>query len=179
MNYNNNDQLMKMEIEDDKYMKMEIEDDKCIKMEIEDDQLMKMEIEDDEWMKMEIEDDKCIKMEIEDDKYLKMEIEDDQFIQKIDNNELYQIKKDLNLIKQYLNINTNKKIHPNIQCSYCFQYNFTGIRYKCMTCYNFNLCEKCEKNITNNHNYNHLFIRIHDSEIYKNSFVNNYFKNKI
>ena len=43
------------------------------------------------------------------DQCIKMEIEDDQFIQNIDNNELYQIKNDLNLIKQYLNINTNKK----------------------------------------------------------------------
>ena len=46
------------------------------------------------------------------DQCIKMEIEDDQFIQNIDNNELYQIKNDLNLIKQYLNINTNKKFIP-------------------------------------------------------------------
>ena len=39
-----------------------------------------------------------------------------------------------------------------------------------MTCFNFNLCEKCEKIITGNHDNNHFFVRIHDSQIYNNHF---------
>ena len=44
-------------------------------------------------------------------------------------------------------------IHPTI-CNSCSQANFTGFRYKCQKCYNYNLCQNCfwEGKSTNSHN---------------------------
>ena len=56
-----------------------------------------------------------------------------------------------------------KSPHLNIICANCFKANFTGIRFLCSECNNFNLCEKCEELREHNviaHNPNHIFLRI-------------------
>lgn len=53
--------------------------------------------------------------------------------------------------------------HLNIICSNCFKKEFTGIRFLCSQCNNYNLCEKCEElrcQKAFNHNINHVFLRI-------------------
>ena len=64
--------------------------------------------------------------------------------------------------------------HLNIICSNCFKPEFTGIRFLCSQCNNYNLCEKCEElRIQNiiNHNENHVFLRINKP---KNIDINKY-----
>ncbi len=54
-------------------------------------------------------------------------------------------------------------IHKNIICTNCFKKNFSGKRYICCECDNFNLCGDCEELHTKNlieHNLNHIFIKI-------------------
>ena len=49
-------------------------------------------------------------------------------------------------------------IHKGISCSNCGMKDIVGIRYKCTTCKNFNLCENCEENI--DHDDNHVMLKI-------------------
>lgn len=60
--------------------------------------------------------------------------------------------------------------HLGIKCNQCNQVNFTGIRYKCFTCNNFNVCNKCEKSLSFTHDKTHFFLRIHDTSLY-NSLI--------
>ena len=48
--------------------------------------------------------------------------------------------------------------HKGISCSNCGMRDIVGIRYKCTTCPNFNLCENCEENI--DHDDNHVMLKI-------------------
>ena len=50
----------------------------------------------------------------------------------------------------------NKTIHNGITCKNCGMFPIVGIRYKCMECDEFDLCEKCEKIKT----HLHLFYKI-------------------
>ena len=82
-------------------------------------------------------------------------------------------------------INSNKKKftgkHKDVVCNGCYKKNFTGIRYICSECNNYNLCEECEKNIMNEqiHPREHTIIRvnepINDENLiyYNNLFGNN------
>ena len=49
-------------------------------------------------------------------------------------------------------------IHKGISCSNCGMKEIIGVRYKCTTCPNFNLCENCEENI--DHDDNHVLLKI-------------------
>lgn len=49
-------------------------------------------------------------------------------------------------------------IHKGIQCSNCLIPEIKGIRFKCSTCENYNLCSVCEENST--HDLNHIMIKI-------------------
>ena len=83
------------------------------------------------------------------------------------------------------NINSNEKKfnerHENVICNGCYKKNFTGIRYICSECRNYNLCQECQKNFMNHqiHSREHTLIRvnkpINDENLinYNNLFGNN------
>ena len=85
-----------------------------------------------------------------------------------------EIKEELNQLSQMVmksNANLNlSKIeesfcnfeHKGIQCEKCFQEPIIGIRYKCLECENYNLCQKCEEenSIESFHDKDHNFIKI-------------------
>ena len=78
-----------------------------------------------------------------------------------------------NILNDILNNNQNKSgiIHKGIKCDQCGMKNIQGIRYKCSTCLNYNLCEKCESNSE----HNHIFVKIREpnlSEEILNSKIN-------
>ena len=50
--------------------------------------------------------------------------------------------------------------HINVICHNCLSSNFTGIRYVCCECDNFNLCQKCKENSNIVHNKDHSFVQI-------------------
>ena len=49
-------------------------------------------------------------------------------------------------------------VHKGIKCSNCGMKNIVGIRYKCTTCPNYNLCEVCEEIIE--HDEDHVLLKI-------------------
>ncbi len=54
-------------------------------------------------------------------------------------------------------------IHKNIICTNCFKKNFSGKRYICCECDNYNLCEDCEELRCKKfieHNLNHIFLKL-------------------
>lgn len=55
-----------------------------------------------------------------------------------------------------------KPTHLNVSCNCCGSTNITGVRYKCMFCPDFDLCEICEAN-TNTHDPLHIFLKIKDN----------------
>ena len=55
-------------------------------------------------------------------------------------------------------IKNEQPIHNGIKCNACGTKNIKGIRYKCSTCDNYNLCENCEEN--SNHDENHILLKI-------------------
>jgi len=59
-------------------------------------------------------------------------------------------------------LNANQFEHKGIKCQKCFMEPIKGIRYKCSECVDYNLCEKCEEENSNNnfHNEDHEFIKI-------------------
>ena len=52
--------------------------------------------------------------------------------------------------------------HKGIQCKKCFKEPIIGIRYKCLQCDNYNLCQKCEEENSKEsfHDKSHDFIKI-------------------
>ena len=76
-----------------------------------------------------------------------------------------------------------KKIkHNNIICSNCFQKDFSGVRYICTECDNYNLCQECEKILQAKeiHPIEHVFIKSNkniDDDILKyNNIIGKYQK---
>lgn len=66
--------------------------------------------------------------------------------------------------KNRINKTICKTVHNNIKCEHCFMQPIVGFRYKCFTCQNYNLCEKCEENNENTQNHPHDFIKIRNEE---------------
>lgn len=60
------------------------------------------------------------------------------------------------------------KIHPNVTCNQCGCDNIKGIRYKCLFCKDYDLCDVCEStNVVNVfHDPTHSFIKITDTSIF-------------
>ena len=59
--------------------------------------------------------------------------------------------------KNIFNVSTNYT-HFGIKCNNCEIENIQGIIYKCTTCPDFNLCEKCESEV--GHILNHILVKI-------------------
>ncbi len=89
--------------------------------------------------------------------------------------DLNEIKEKINFIekKKYINESLNNIIHYGIKCSNCNQLNFKGIRYKCLTCPNYNVCQDCENLLITQHCPDHFFLRIHNSYLYDSIKKNN------
>ena len=71
------------------------------------------------------------------------------------------IKTQMTLNEQKVNtfdLNQNEQIHKNIKCNNCGKENIKGIRYKCLQCPDFNLCDECE--LYCEHDQNHILIKI-------------------
>ena len=65
--------------------------------------------------------------------------------------------------------------HVNVICHNCLSSNFTGPRYLCCECDNFNLCQSCKENSNIVHDKDHAFVKINkpakiDTKDYKNLF---------
>ena len=54
------------------------------------------------------------------------------------------------------------EFHLKVVCNNCFNSDFSGARYICSECDNFNLCEFCQKNTRINHNPEHTFIKLNE-----------------
>ena len=67
--------------------------------------------------------------------------------------------KNSQLISPNQNSNSNI-VHKGIKCNQCGKKDIIGIRYKCSTCPNYNLCENCEEDST--HDENHIFVKIRE-----------------
>jgi hypothetical protein len=55
---------------------------------------------------------------------------------------------------------STQSIHVGVMCNKCKQYPITGSRYKCQSCYNYDLCELCEEKNAETNEHPHNFIRI-------------------
>ena len=64
-----------------------------------------------------------------------------------------------------VNFSLNETVHEGFRCQKCRQKPIIGIRYECSNCHNYNLCEKCEKEIDDNIEHrNHDFIKIRNAK---------------
>ena len=109
----------------------------------------------------------------------KKEIEEDDFsknIENIINSNIENIKDDIihsiliensriqqKSKKNNKNFPKNNYIHQNYECNICNVYPIKGIRYHCLECKDFDICEKCE-NLTN---HNHPLYKIKNDKLYK------------
>ena len=99
-------------------------------------------------------------------------------------------KKTKELEKLYYNnyknkVKINKEIHYGIKCQKCLMEPIIGVRYKCSTCKNYNLCENCERDNSESNSHPHIFLKyIKKEEIplneedYDNIKENNIINNK-
>ena len=90
-------------------------------------------------------------------------VEKTNLLKKITEKQLEAQEKDFKNSIDFMNI--NNEIHYNVICSNCFKINFTGIRFLCCECANFNLCQECEELKYNKyirHDANHIFLRINN-----------------
>lgn len=53
-----------------------------------------------------------------------------------------------------------KELHIDIICNNCLTSNFSGVRYICSECNNFNICEYCYEKANFSHKPNHFFIKV-------------------
>ena len=94
-----------------------------------------------------------------------------------------QFQKELNKITESkISMSICNTIHNGIKCNNCNKNPIQGIRYKCLICDNYNLCESCEElnSEKNFHDPNHDFLRMRferkenksNLEIEKNNLLN-------
>lgn len=59
-----------------------------------------------------------------------------------------------------------KNIHIGVFCNGCMKNNIAGVRYKCLVCKDFDLCEDCEAKAVPVHDSTHVFIKIKDTQVF-------------
>ncbi len=66
------------------------------------------------------------------------------------------------------------RTHPDITCDHCRKMDFSGLRYKCLCCPNYDLCEQCmtlnEKDGEEFHVSSHLFVRVNKTRDTRGGF---------
>lgn len=82
------------------------------------------------------------------------------------NDKLTEIKKEIDILKY--KESTRHIVHQGIICNNCNKNNIHGIRFKCFTCQEYNICEDCERYLSYVHDNSHFFIRIHDTSLFNN-----------
>ena len=94
------------------------------------------------------------------------QIENDQKLNSLIKKIPEKMEKDLNkkveeLENLYYDKNKNdiNEIHTGIKCDKCQMYPIIGIRYKCLLCQNYNLCEKCERQNCRTREHDHIFLK--------------------
>lgn len=70
------------------------------------------------------------------------------------------------------------EIHSNIVCNNCLTSNFSGARYICAECDNFNLCEYCQKNARVSHKSEHTFLKLNSPVLVEIQKYNSIFSPK-
>lgn len=58
-------------------------------------------------------------------------------------------------------------VHMGVFCNRCMKNNITGVRYKCMFCKDFDMCDQCEQQ-QGSHDPSHFMIKIKDSTAFNN-----------
>jgi len=61
-------------------------------------------------------------------------------------------------------MNLKKAIHTYVTCDGCGMKPIVGVRYKCITCPDFDFCENCEKSKT----HEHCFLKMKEPINYEN-----------
>ena len=88
-------------------------------------------------------------------------------INKLEEDRKIQYESELSKLSQSkISMSVCKTIHNGIKCDKCGKNPIQGIRYKCSTCDNYNLCELCEdlNAMEKFHNIEHDFIRMRNEE---------------
>jgi hypothetical protein len=75
-----------------------------------------------------------------------------------------EILNELKLLNQKIVTQQTKNIHIGVSCNGCMKTNIYGIRYKCVFCRDFDLCEECDVNLAFTHDPNHSFIKIKNTD---------------
>jgi hypothetical protein len=102
--------------------------------------------------------------EIKKKNYNNMDISNENNDLKSINVKLTEIKKEIDILKY--KESTKHIIHQGIVCNNCQKNNICGMRFKCFTCQNYNICEDCERYLSYIHDNSHFFLRIHDTSLY-------------
>lgn len=73
-----------------------------------------------------------------------------------------------------------QNLHPQVFCDNCVTFIGTRIRYKCLDCVDFDVCDQCEPGTTLQHfGGRHLFMKIRDSTVFGQEHINSYCKNRV
>ena len=87
----------------------------------------------------------------------------EMYYKKMENNYNQKFNQISNLIIQN-NAKKCQTIHEGVKCFQCLKSPIVGIRYKCINCKNYNLCENCEDKNSESGTHPHLFIKIRKRE---------------
>ena len=69
------------------------------------------------------------------------------------------------LIKKFSKKETSNAVHYGIICDMCETKDIKGIRYKCIDCADYDVCESCEETVYNSHPHNFIKIREHKPSV--------------